>query len=71
MRWSPPSRSPTSAHRWRGSVAAVNSELDQSPERINEDCYGEGWIVEIDVADAAAVDKLLDPDQYAELIAQG
>ncbi|MGW8747593.1 glycine cleavage system protein H [Streptomyces sp. NPDC055794] len=40
-----------------GTVTAVRGELDQNPGTINEDCYEGGWIVEIDVTDAGAVDN--------------
>jgi glycine cleavage system H protein len=51
-----------------GTVVAVNSALEQSPELVNTDPYGEGWIVEIVPADPAQLDSLLDVDAYtAEL----
>ncbi len=51
-----------------GTVAAVNSALADAPERLNADPYGEGWICELEVADAEAVDSLLDAAAYRELI---
>ncbi len=50
-----------------GEVTAVNSALDGSPELINSDPYGEGWIIELSVADAGALDGLLDAAAYQEL----
>ena len=47
-----------------GTVVAVNSALEQSPELVNSDPYGEGWIVEIVPADPAQLDSLLDVDAY-------
>lgn len=48
-----------------GKVVAVNGELDSKPELVNEDCYGKGWMVVIEVADAKALDGLLDEKAYA------
>jgi len=51
-----------------GSVAAVNADLADAPERLNEDPYGEGWICELEVSDPAQLDGLLDVDGYRSLI---
>ena len=51
-----------------GTITAINDELDMSPETVNDDPYGEGWMVEIEVADESEVEDLLDADAYAELI---
>ncbi len=47
-----------------GSVTATNAALDSSPELINSDPYGEGWMFELEVADPSAVDQLLDATAY-------
>ena len=47
-----------------GTVVARNDSLDSSPELINTDPYGEGWILEIRPDDAASVDGLLDASAY-------
>jgi glycine cleavage system H protein len=52
-----------------GRVAEVNTELSDSPQRLNEDPYGEGWICVIEVADASALSGLLDAEGYRKLIA--
>jgi glycine cleavage system H protein len=52
-----------------GEVAAVNSAVVDSPELINSDPYGEGWLIEIKVADPATVEGLLDSDAYQALTA--
>lgn len=49
-----------------GEVTAVNDSLDATPELINSDPYGEGWMMEIKVADAAQVEALLDVAAYRE-----
>lgn len=51
-----------------GSIAAVNDELADAPERINADPYGEGWLFEIELADADQVSGLLDAAAYRALI---
>ncbi|GAA4252268.1 glycine cleavage system protein GcvH [Dactylosporangium darangshiense] len=50
-----------------GEVVAVNPALESTPELINSDPYGEGWLVEVKPADPAAVDALLDAKAYGEL----
>ncbi|MBY4574595.1 glycine cleavage system protein GcvH [Gordonia paraffinivorans] len=42
-----------------GTVSAVNDALDASPELVNSDPYGEGWLVEIEVSDEASLDEQL------------
>ncbi|WP_234323330.1 glycine cleavage system protein GcvH [Streptomyces bikiniensis] len=54
-----------------GKVVAVNDELAATPGEINEDPYGLGWLVEIDLTDVGELDNLLDPAAYQELASQG
>ena len=49
-----------------GKVVAVNSALDDAPEAINSDPYGEGWIVEIELSNPADVNDLLDAAAYTK-----
>ena len=51
-----------------GTVSGRNEALDGQPELVNSDPYGEGWLVEIDVPDPAALDSLLDADRYRKLL---
>ena len=51
-----------------GTVAAVNSALADSPQTLNDDPYGEGWICVIEPDDPTAYDFLLEPPAYRELI---
>jgi glycine cleavage system H protein len=51
-----------------GTVVAVNGDLSDKPETINEDAYGEGWICVIELSNKEEVNDLLDPDDYAELL---
>lgn len=50
-----------------GTVTARNDELDGSPELINSDPYGAGWIIEIEVSAQAELDALLDAAAYGAL----
>ncbi|MHB8329708.1 MAG: glycine cleavage system protein GcvH [Acidimicrobiales bacterium] len=52
-----------------GEVVAVNTALADSPELLNSDPYGSGWICEIAPDDAGSVDGLLDPAGYREITA--
>ena len=51
-----------------GEVLEFNEALDESPELVNNDPYGEGWIIKIKVADAGQVGGLLSADDYAATI---
>jgi len=51
-----------------GEVVAVNTALADAPELLNSDPYGAGWISEIAPTDPGALDALLDPAHYEELI---
>jgi glycine cleavage system H protein len=50
-----------------GTITARNDGLDATPETINSDPYGEGWLVEIEVADGADLGSLLDAAAYGTL----
>ncbi len=47
-----------------GEIIAVNGELESSPELVNSEPYGEGWLFRIKASDAAELDKLLDAGAY-------
>ena len=49
-----------------GTIATVNDELGAAPERLNEDPYGDGWIVTITMADPTELDSLLTAEGYRE-----
>jgi glycine cleavage system H protein len=53
-----------------GEIVAVNEALDDSPETINEDPYGEGWLVRVKLTQPAEADDLLDADAYRSLLAE-
>jgi glycine cleavage system H protein len=49
-----------------GEVTEVNEGLGSSPENVNEDPYGEGWMVKVRLSDPSEVDSLMDADAYEE-----
>ena len=49
-----------------GTVTAVNEVLESSPETVNGDPYGDGWLFELDIDEDADLEDLLDADAYAE-----
>ena len=53
-----------------GAVRAVNEALVGAPELVNQDPYGEGWILEIALSDPGELDALLDAAAYTELIGE-
>ena len=52
-----------------GNVAAVNDALAKTPETINTDCYGAGWMVKLELSDPKELDNLLDNAAYKALLA--
>jgi glycine cleavage system H protein len=52
-----------------GEVTAVNEALSDSPEKINEDPYGEGWLVRVKLTEASEAEALLGAGAYRELLA--
>ena len=52
-----------------GEIVAVNEALSASPEKVNDDPYGDGWLVRVKLSDPSEVDSLLDVAGYRELIA--
>jgi glycine cleavage system H protein len=51
-----------------GEVLEVNETINDQPELVNNDPYGEGWMIKIQVADPAELDTLLDANAYQALI---
>ena len=51
-----------------GEIVEVNAALADSPELVNADPYGEGWMVKVKLSDPSEVDSLLDVDAYKELL---
>lgn len=51
-----------------GEVMELNSALENEPELVNNDPYGEGWMVKLSIADASQLDNLLSAEAYAALV---
>ncbi|OFX88180.1 MAG: glycine cleavage system protein H [Bacteroidetes bacterium GWF2_33_16] len=51
-----------------GEVLEVNPKLEESPEVVNKDPYGDGWFVKIAITNAAEISELLDATAYAKLL---
>ena len=52
----------------KATVLSVNDQLDASPELVNKDPYGEGWMIRVKLNDPSDVDSLLSANSYKELI---
>lgn len=52
-----------------GEVLAVNEQVVDEPETVNDDPYGNGWLIRIRLSDAGEVDSLLDVDAYRQVLA--
>jgi glycine cleavage system H protein len=54
-----------------GEVVEVNDSLSDSPETVNSDAHGAGWMIKVRVADLSAVDSLLSAEDYDAFVAEG
>lgn len=53
-----------------GTIKEINSGLNDNPEVVNSDAYGEGWIVKIELSDENELDELMNASSYKESIGQ-
>jgi glycine cleavage system H protein len=53
-----------------GEIMALNEKVNASPEIVNQDPYGEGWMVQLQLADVKELESLLDADAYKKLVGQ-
>lgn len=51
-----------------GEIIEFNESLEEEPEKVNDDPYGEGWMIKIKVADISDLETLLSADEYKEII---
>ncbi len=51
-----------------GTVVKVNEKLSKEPEIINQDPYGEGWMIKVKIEDLSELDTLMDSEEYEELV---
>ncbi len=54
-----------------GTVIAVNEAVRAEPEKVNDDPYGEGWLVRVQLSDPGETEALLDVEAYKQLVAEG
>ena len=52
-----------------GEVVEINERLEDEPEKVNEDPYGEGWLFRVKMTDDGELDGLMDADTYSDLVA--
>ena len=52
-----------------GTVVEANAMLETKPELVNKDCYGEGWMIVVDIADPKELNKLMDAKAYETFLA--
>ena len=53
-----------------GTVIVINEDLPESPETVNEDPYGDGWLIKVKISDPSDLEDLMDAEEYAELLAR-
>ena len=53
-----------------GTIVEVNQEVVEAPEIINEDCYEQGWMVKVELAEDSGVEELLDAAAYEKLVSE-
>ena len=51
-----------------GKIVEFNSDLESEPELVNDDPYGKGWMIKIEIEDKAVIDNLLSASDYKELV---
>lgn len=52
-----------------GEITAINDHLEDEPERVNDDPYGEGWMIKMKPEDPSQLDELMSAEDYEEIIA--
>ncbi|SHE38490.1 glycine cleavage system H protein [Fodinibius roseus] len=51
-----------------GEILEINEDLEVEPELVNDDPYGDGWMVRIALRDASQLDELMSPDEYQDIV---
>jgi len=51
-----------------GKVIEVNRALNDAPEMVNQDCYGDGWLIKIELSDPSELDALMNVDDYKAIV---
>jgi glycine cleavage system H protein len=53
-----------------GEIVEINSALEDAPETVNEDCYGEGWLIAVRPLELSDLDALMDASAYSKQLAE-
>jgi glycine cleavage system H protein len=53
-----------------GKITEFNSAVNDNPASVNQDPYGEGWLIKMEISDASELDSLLSADEYRKLIGE-
>ena len=53
-----------------GEIIEFNEMLESEPEKVNDDPYGEGWMIKVKISDATQVESLMSPEEYKEMIGE-
>lgn len=53
-----------------GKVIEVNTELEDSPEKVNEAAYGEGWMIVVEISNPADLDQLMSAEKYKAMVSE-
>jgi glycine cleavage system H protein len=51
-----------------GKVVEMNEELESAPEKVNDDPYGEGWMIKVEMSDPSELDGLMDASAYGQTV---
>jgi glycine cleavage system H protein len=52
-----------------GEITEINEKLEDEPELVNDDPYGDGWMIKLKIGDESEMDELMSPEDYEEIIA--
>jgi len=52
-----------------GEITEINEKLEDEPELVNDDPYGDGWMIKLKIGDKAEMEDLMSPEEYEEIIA--
>ena len=53
-----------------GEVLSINAALEDEPEKVNESCYGDGWLIVLRLSEASEIESLLDAEKYRASVAE-
>ena len=53
-----------------GEIIEFNELLESEPEKVNDDPYGDGWMIKVKISDATQVENLMSPEEYKEMIGE-